>query len=84
MYPWETDTSDGSGATIGGSAWSEQHITLDVALGIAAHSLSVSLSLSLCLAQPEPGTNWAQNPRPEPSFQGPGQIGPNMGPICKP
>jgi hypothetical protein len=34
QFPWETAMSDGSDATTGASLWSEQHITLDVALGV--------------------------------------------------
>jgi hypothetical protein len=36
MYPWETATSDGHDACVAGSDWSEQHITLDVGLGVLA------------------------------------------------
>ena len=34
MYPWETAETDGHGATIAGSGWSEQHISVDVANGV--------------------------------------------------
>lgn len=36
MYPWETATSDGHDACVAGGDWSEQHITLDVGLGVLA------------------------------------------------
>ena len=53
MYPWQTDTHDGSGATVGGSAWSEQHITLDVALGVWATARALNdMSFNLNTAFP--------------------------------
>ena len=42
QLPWETAMSDGSDATTGGSLWSEQHITLDVALGVFAAARSIN------------------------------------------
>ena len=35
-YPWETAPSDGHDAAVAPTDWSEQHISLDVALGTIA------------------------------------------------
>ena len=35
-YPWETAPSDGHDAAVAPTDWSEQHISLDVALGTVA------------------------------------------------
>lgn len=42
QFPWETSMSDGSDATTGASLWSEQHITIDVALGVWATARSIN------------------------------------------
>lgn len=36
QFPWETATNDGHDAAVAPTDWSEQHISLDVALGVLA------------------------------------------------